>query len=182
MKKLNFLGLALLVLVLFFAACDSSGGGGSDTWTAVSSMSQINGTWTGTFSDSGTFKKFVEAQGDTWGSSMQDTFGDMNLKSNVDLNFTINAGVLISGIRISAYTFSDGKINDSWEAVKSLFTKSNLTVNDSNHSLTYNTNIESNFINESNVIYIQINQNGNKIKYQTTTIFGNYLDIIFNKQ
>jgi hypothetical protein len=116
MKKLRLLGLTtmLLALSLIFIGCGDGAGGEPDSWSSITNLDQLNGTWKGTLGDTLTIKKFHDNEGKIWDSSMQEQFGDISVKINMDGIYIINSNTgTESGTVKTTFTCSGGKIKDA---------------------------------------------------------------------
>ena len=162
-KNLRFLGLPalLLALVLIFAGCS---GGDSDTWHDVTNLSQLNGTWQGSYSQSMTIREFFEAFMGEWNDLFQNQFGNMTIRMSMDLNVTINSSTMrMTGTMRQTETYSGGNIATLWPEFRSNAIASGATVNDSNYSITYTESFNEP-ISMDDYEGTQINQNGNKMR------------------
>jgi len=124
---------------------------GADTWTNVTSLSQINGTWNGLYTETQTKE-------------------GITINSVVEITFTINAstGTMSSSLKTTA-TYSGSNINMWWPSIKEALseefdTEASLTFNDSNHSVIIIQNILAEPISLSDIDDWLINQNGTKLK------------------
>jgi len=182
MKKLKFLGLALLVFVLFFAACDSSGGGGgdSDTWR-YASVSDLNGTWKG----SASVTKSMKEWGQMWEWTLLDSdydeyFGNMNMKVTREITLLINGGQATESTT-TVESFSGGKVNTGFPMLAEWWASDNPIVDYSKYTMTYNYNGFA-FTYSDNNRWIQINQDDRKIKLTGQSIYDAPVEYILNKQ
>ena len=160
-KNLRFLALSvlLLALVLVSAGCSS---GDSDTWHDVTSLSQMNGTWQGSYSQSMTMREYYEAFMGEWNATLQDTYGNMTVRMGIDLNVTIySSSMLMTGTTRQTETYSGGNIRDLWPDMRMLFISWGGIVNDSNYSVTFTESFNEP-IALGDFDGMQINQNGNK--------------------
>jgi len=178
MRKLKFLALTTLLLALLFAGCDSGGGGDSDTWYDITSLDQLNGTWKGSNTATKTMKEWGEIWEADWRDSVDEIFGNMSMKTTWERIITINGGKC-TGTDKSSDTFSGGKINTAWPNIVDWWAGENATVNNSNHSLSFNSDFSFSYaVNEQ---WFQINQDGKKIKFNGSTR-SIYIDMILTKQ
>jgi len=152
MAKKN-LWLEILAMVLVFGmmvvSCDNDPEG--DTWSNVTSLSQLNGTWKGSYSYS-------------------ETEDGITVRTTMEITQTFNASAkTVSGSYKMTMAFSGAGIAEMWPFIKETMGGEGFTVNDSNHSLsmtgTINESLDDNdiagMLNNPN---LQINQNGTKIK------------------
>lgn len=148
----------------------------SDTFSQVSSIDQINGAWKGSSSSSQTMKQFLEGQGSGWTSDIQQAFGDMSVKINLDLNMNVNAKTRNGDITVKAtFAFSGGNINSAWAALRDgLTSDESATANDANHSITYSLSVSEPMTDED-LDGFQINQNGTKMRFSLADMGVNFL-------
>jgi hypothetical protein len=141
----------------------------SDTWSNVTSFSQINGTWktsyTYTYDMEGGIKMTVST-------------------SNYRITFNAAAKTESASGTVT-YTLSGGDINTYWSILKTSLESTNLpdgvtvVLNDANHSYTMTINNLSQTITDESLLLdgLQINQNGSKIRMlQSDT------EVIYTKQ
>jgi hypothetical protein len=168
------IALAILAVIGFsMAACDdgSTGGGAPGTWSNVTSISQINGTWKAPSSVT------YNVEGMTVIIST----------SNYTITFNAAANTMtVSGSNTTAY--SGGNIAAEWPGIKEVLQSqykglSGVTVslNDANYSFTMTYNNYSTAMPEDfTVLDFQINQNGKKLKVAAGEDLG--YEIIYTKQ
>jgi hypothetical protein len=170
------LWLGMLVLVLVFGmtvvGCDDSdsgngGGGDPDTWTNVTSLSQLNGTWKGSF-------------------SLSETEQGVTIKMTQEMTVTITAtnattGTM-SGTQKMTITYSGTGVNENWSEIKQGATSEGWTVDDTNHSMSITDTIDSQSISMSEMDGVQINQNNTKFKLPAGVMEEGSPEIIFIKQ
>ena len=152
-NKKNWFGILVMVLVFGMAVvgCDNDPvNGGGDTWSNVTSLSQLNGTWKGSYS-------FTETE------------DGITVKTTTEMTLTINASAKTqSGTMKITMAFSGAGIAESWSGIKEAFEETGFTFNDSNHSMsmteTFSDTFDDNDIAEMLASGIQINQNGTKVK------------------
>jgi hypothetical protein len=155
----------VLAFSLLLASCGnrSTGGGGSgesDTWTNVTDISQLNGTWktSGTFTANGITATYT--------------------------NYTVTFNSAAKTMTVSGTakaTFSNLSDSD-WSGVKSDLSSSvpagvTPVFDDTNHSITVTYNNYTQTIPDDDVTGFQINQDGKKLKFQDAGV-----EIIFTKQ
>jgi len=138
-----------LVFGLMFVGCGDSGdSGGSDTWTDVTSLSQLAGTWKGSYSES-------------------ETQQGITMRYTVEMTMTItasgNTGTM-TGTQKMTMTYSGSGIANYWDDIKEGAEEEGWTVNDSAHSMTMTYPIPSEPISLSDMAGIKINQDGKKVK------------------
>jgi DNA primase catalytic subunit len=175
-KGFLFLVLALLAAGSVFAQ--------NDTWSNVTRINQVNGTWNGKSSATLTFRKFMESQGVAWTSDIQKFYGNMNIKVDLNLTMSINArnrtGTIIG---TETFTFSGGNINDAWSALRDALAEDGAAVNDRNRSIATPINV-SDSVTDSEIREYRINQNGGKISVPFSKLGLDYIPeyFVFNKQ
>jgi hypothetical protein len=169
MKKNNFfVGTLVLVLVLGFWAigCDTTTGGETDTWSNITSLSQVNGTWKGSYSET------VTEEGIT-------------TKTDVEMIMVIDADAETSEMTLTmTMTFSGNGIAEAWETIKEMFENADeesgeYSFDDDNYSISMTVVTESNSITLEGMAGGQINQSGTKIKSPAS---GNDPEMIYIKQ
>jgi uncharacterized lipoprotein NlpE involved in copper resistance len=163
-----------LVAVIGFSmtvvGCDngstSSGGGEKDTWTKVTSLSQVDGTWKAPTTIT------VNVQGMKITQSM----------SNYTVTFNAAAKTMTTNGSATT-TISGGNINELWPDLKEDFRQPGATVtfNDAKHSITIVYNNYSIAVTDatltSSSVDFQVNQDGTKLKVASG--FG--FDVIYTK-
>jgi len=158
-NKKFFAGILAMALVFTMAlvACDSDSG--VDTWSDVTSLSQVNGTW-----KSPPQTETRTEQGITF-------------KSVIEVTLIVNASAsTISGSGTETITCSGSNLDTYWAALKANAIASGYTVNDSKKSFT-KTNTATERITVSYFNGAQINSKNNKLK-----ILVNGTEIIYTKQ
>jgi hypothetical protein len=192
MKKRYFSGLpVLLILALGFvlAGCPTDASEEQDTWSNVTSLNQIDGTWKGSYGETRDFKDFL---GDSWDeNSMAPIFGNMKVTASAEINITIHASAKTQAMSIkTTMAFSGGNIDAVWTLIKQNMVEpgAEVTFNDANHSIsmTYGSQtaqpISDAEIAEMLAQGIQINQNGTKIKIPAGQIGDGSPEVILAKQ
>jgi hypothetical protein len=186
-NKKFWLGMLIIMLVLgmtVFGCKDEPDDEGNDTWSNVTSLNQLNGTWKGTVSSS----CLVNNDG-----LYYDGLYDVRLTSKLDATFTINATAKTrSESMTETDTLSGGNIDDVWQELKLILqSEANrfeipITFNDATHSYTKTSNdpaypmtdgLITNLLND-----FQINQKGTKIKGLIKLYYGPIIEWIFYKQ
>jgi hypothetical protein len=177
-KKL-FYGVLVLMLTfgLLMAGCDNlAGDEESDTWSNITNLNQMNGTWKSTYSQDMSIKEAMEQQGMDWTSEMQTTFGNMKGTSQADITLTINASAKTRAMSItSTAIYSGGNIGTAWPLLKqgleTLGEQYGVTVNnidDANHSATVTYSQPAQLLSDKEITEIldsglQVNQNATKL-------------------
>ncbi|MDR1096089.1 MAG: hypothetical protein LBL31_06845, partial [Spirochaetaceae bacterium] len=99
MKGKWFLGCVIfLVLGLMITGCNSLANRHDENniWSGITSLDQMNGTWKGSYSQSYIKKEAWEADGQSWTSEMETSYGDMRETFNGDITFKINSSAKTS--------------------------------------------------------------------------------------
>jgi hypothetical protein len=169
MKKRFFLGfLVLLVAAGSVLVGCSSDPEEPDTWSNVTSLDQLNGTWNGSYSQTLSFQDF---SGDEWEESMATLFGDATVTISATMHIVINANAKTTATSGSTtMTFSGSNINLAWAFITPNFSsEEGVTINDSNYSITIPFSSEAEELTDSDITEmlaygLQINQNGTKVK------------------
>ena len=163
MRKVILLALPVLFFALVLTGCDS-GGGSSGSWSNITSLNQVDGTWSGSHSQTVTIREFLELNGETWDPSYQALYGNMNVKMERSMTMTINPTTsMCNGIESQTVTFIGGNTDIIWPALKSEFTGLGVTFNDANHSILY-TGTYNYPITASDFSTVQINEKGTEIR------------------
>jgi hypothetical protein len=135
--------VVLLIFGLMIIGCNSIANrhDENNTWFGISSLDQMNGTWKGSYSLSYTKKEASEADGQSWTSEMETSYGDMRETFNGDITYIINSSTKTSEqTMISTYILSDGTIDTYWPGFSAGNAgREGITLDDSNHSITYTT-------------------------------------------
>ena len=138
---------------------------GSDGWSDVTSLNQLNGVWQGSFSQTMPMSQWFESLGYVWDASFQEFYGNMNVRSSLELSVTINSGTrMMTGVGRETAVFSGGNINSVWPSLRNEFVRMGATVNDSNRSATFTQSINES-VSLSDFEGTQINRNGNQIRF-----------------
>jgi hypothetical protein len=155
---------AALVFAMVFSACPQDASE-EDTWSKVTKLEELNGTWKGSYSETKTMKEAMEdsveemieeakeAAGDAWTTEMEAEmrtaakaqidaqmliFGDgMKVTVSAEITSTFNAAAKTS--KVSGKTtmaYSGGNVDTIWESFSSGLTSSGFTVDNSKHSAT----------------------------------------------
>jgi len=173
----------ILALGMIFSGCGSEE---SDTWTTVTELSQLNGTWTNSYYKTMTVKEWYAVWKKTWSSAQEQLYGNIKMTWGYEGTETINSRSNTRSYRgVQKRTFSGDKINTQWSSIKansewSGFTRSN---NDE-HSLSYSYSNSGSLVG-LNLSNIQINKNGTKLKWKQnmpSSYGGEVVDLIYTKQ
>jgi hypothetical protein len=187
MKKKSLL-LGMLVIVLAFGmsvvGCDDGGGGGDEGWTNVTSLSQVNGTWKGSYSQS-------QSQ------------GGLTMKNEAQMTYIINASaktVTMSQTQIMSLSGTSSLVDAYWPMMKQGFTAGTetetdedgnpytitTTINDSKHTITRTMSPRTMSITDDDIdemkSRMEISKDGKKLKQLISEEDGEKEYIIFTKQ
>jgi hypothetical protein len=174
MKNLvKWIGITAIAVIigLSFAACEDGGddnGGGIDTWSNVTSISQINGTW----------KAPSSVTYNTQGMTVIARYSNYTVTFNAAAKTQTASGSC-------TITYSGGDIAAQWpslkESLQSIQLEDGLTLtfNDANYSYTMTLNNSTTPAPED-FTGLQINQNGKKLKFVNSEDL--YIEIIYTKQ
>jgi hypothetical protein len=198
MNKNLFFSVMLVMALVFgmtVVGCDNdTTSGGSDTWSNITSFSQMNGTWKSSYSQNNRpIKDVMEEQGMDWTPDMQTMFGNMRVTSRADITLTINANAKTWAMSVtSTGTYSGGNIDTVWPMLKQsleILEEEGVTVtaNDANHSITMTYSFPAETMSDAEIAEmldsgLQINQNGRKIKVPANSLEQGMPELIFNKQ
>jgi hypothetical protein len=197
MNKKLFLLVILVIALVFGMTVVGCGEDPAeyDTWSKITSLDQMNGTWKGTYSiNNKPFKDIIEEQGGTWDPSMQLVYGNMTVSSKSDITVTINARAKTQAMSVaSTMIFSGGTINVLWPmAIKPLFENMEedgitITTNDAKHSVTITAISPPEPLSDEEITELlnsdlQINQNSTKIKAPENSFGEGMPELIFYKQ
>jgi hypothetical protein len=159
---------------MMVTGCDTPTGGETDTWTNVTSLDQLNGTWNGLYSQSMTFKEAIEAmEGNEvpWDSEMETLFGGIKAAISADLTLTLNASAKTqSSFTIMTQTYSGGNITAAWAMISAFYSdQPDFTVDNEKHSITMTQDSPVLSISDEDIDELlnrgfQTNQNGTKIR------------------
>jgi hypothetical protein len=188
MKKKGFWFFGVLMVLpamgLVLTGCPNDTTGEQDTWSNVTSLDQINGTWKGSYSQTMTIKEVMENEGETWNDQMQEMFGDIKIAVTAEITMIIDSEAKTSTETMRmTQTYSGGSIDMMWAVISSASISEDpeVEVDDSKHSLTTDIDFPPTPIADSDFADVQIDQNGTKIKVPAGTI-GDNPEMVFNKQ
>jgi hypothetical protein len=144
--------------------------GETDTWSAVTSLSQLNGTWKGSLNRTMTIKEWAESTGGIWNAEAQSLYGGMMVTDNTEATTTINAANKTQAFSMTrTISFSGGNIGTAWETMRSGFLGwSGFTIDDTKHSITRTQTQSPETLSDAEIAQTlanaKINQTGKKIK------------------
>jgi hypothetical protein len=164
-KKMFFVTGALVCLLVFgltVVSCDNGTTEETDTWSNVTSLAQLNGTWKGS------------------GNSTQTDQG-ITATSTYEMTTRINASASTqTGTVTVIVSFSGAGIANAWVYIKEDF-PDDATFDEAKHSVTMIQNISSP-ITLDDMDGVQINQQGTKVKIPADTMGEGSPEMILNKQ
>jgi hypothetical protein len=185
MKNTMKKGFLFLVLAVLAAGAVFAQNRVNDNWSNVTRINQLNGTWKGVTSSTLTMREFMESQGVKWTSDIQQFYGNMNVKIDLDLAISINAGRQTGSIKGNEiFTFSGGNINNTWSALRDALSGEDAVANDRNRSITVAIDVPDSSMTESEIKEYKINQNGRRISVPFSNLGLSYLPeyFVFTKQ
>jgi hypothetical protein len=152
-KKRYLLGFLVMVLVfsLAFTGCDEP----KDEWSAVTNLSQLNGRWVGSHSETITFMEFI-------GDDM-----DITVTMVLTIDATVNASAGTGSTKMTmAMTFSGSDLTDEmWALLVLSLDVPGVGVNFNDTTKTISmTEIDEGPLNISDWEGLEINQDGTKIR------------------
>ena len=183
MKKSKLFLAGILSIALVFGTvllgCPGDTTEETDTWSAVTSLNQLDGTWKGSYSQTMTIKEAMEASGETWNDTMQALFGDIKVTTIAEITMTINASAKTRAMSMkTTMTYSGGNIDTVWTMIGSESSGlPGVTVEDAKHSITMTQDFPAETIPDDDIAEIpqlglQINQNGKKVKVPSNVLNG----------
>jgi hypothetical protein len=135
----------LLVFTLVLAGCDNDTTSGVDTWSDITSLEQLNGTWKGS------------------GSSSEEEDG-ITITATWELTITINASAqTLTGTVTITMTFAGAGIEQAWSSIKDDLGEG-VEFDNSKHSATMTQDMGTQSITLEEMNGVQINQDGTKLK------------------
>jgi hypothetical protein len=202
-KKLWFVMLVItLVFGLTVVGCDNgTTSKGGDTWSNITSFSQLDGTWKSSYSQNNKpVKQLLEEYGMEWDSTMEGMFGNMRVTSGTDITITIDAVNKTQKTSMkSTETFSGGNIETLW-TVLSMYLEMYLEsleeggvtitdINNNKHSISMEYSSDAQPISDEDIDEmlnsgLKINQDGTKMKMPKNSLEGGVTtpELIFIKQ
>jgi hypothetical protein len=175
-----------LTFGLVLTGCPNSTTEETDTWSDVTNLSQLGGTWKGSYSETMAFK---EMAGDAWNDEMQTTLGDVKVAISAEITVTINAAAKTQVMSTTmTQTFSGGNIGTAWSFISSMVSgQEGITVDNAKHSVTMTqtqpaTTLSDEDIADMLAAGLKINQNGTKVKLPADTLGSGSPEITLIKQ
>jgi hypothetical protein len=177
-NKKSFWGMLAMALIfgVVFLGCPNNTTEETDTWSDVTTLSQLNGTWKGSYSQTMTYKEMV---GENWTSDMQTMVGDMKVTIGLEITLTINASDKTQASSMTmTQAYSGGNIDTIWSTISSGYSgQPGVTVDNAKHSITITSSQPAQSLSDEDIAEmleqgLQINQNGTKVKLPAVTIMG----------
>ena len=155
--KIKKLWLVMLIAALLFSmmtfGCDDA-----DEWSPVTSLSQLNGKWKGSISES-------ESMLDPESPISFDATATMTMTYEITINSTAKTS---SGTMTMTERFTGKQAAEAYTLMKLALTMGGetdgMTFNDNNHSMSMTQSIPSTPIQDEYINGIEINQTGRKIR------------------
>jgi hypothetical protein len=168
MRKNTFFVAGMLVCLLVFGltvvGCDNGTTEEPDTWSNVTNLAQVNGTWKGS-------------------GSLTEREQGITITAVYELTTTINASTKTqTGTVKITMSFSGEGIDLLWEFIKIDEEFEDATFDDAKHSATMIEEMGSQSITLDDMDGVQINQNGTKVKIPADSMGGESPEMILNKQ
>jgi hypothetical protein len=172
-KNICFLGLLICVFAFATLVASCKTEEEPDVWSPVTSLSQLNGTWKGSVTQTQTMQEYLGMTDEELATSGV-AFGDTAIAMTIDITMTINASAkTTSGTMKMTMAFSGSNIAVIWITISTLLGSTpGIQVDNTNHSLTMTENISETLDDDEiaqMLASIQINQNGTKIKSSAPT-------------
>jgi hypothetical protein len=186
-NKKSIAGIILAVSFVFSLILFSCGGDtGGDEWFSVTNLSQLDGTWKGSYSESMTLKDLIsrgafDDLGD-YEALIKDM--DVTINLNADITMTIDADQETQSSTIK-YTlaFSGKDVDVIWAFVLIMGAESGFEINNSKKTLSFTETSENNPIDENDFLdVLEVNKDGTKIRVPADSELGNSKPFVLNKQ
>ena len=165
MKRTTLGGTAVvaLVMAMLLTGC-LGGGGGGDTWTNVTSLSQINGTWKTTNTHTQTFTEDPDT-GDPVPNGLTITSITEGI-STFNAKAGTASGTAVHTVKFTQSTGETTNLNYAWTAFKDNFEDQfpTATFDDATYTATATTSTETVSITLADLGSVQINQTKKKMK------------------
>jgi hypothetical protein len=168
MRKNTFFVAGMLVCLLVFGltvvGCNNGTTEEPDTWSNVTNLAQVNGTWKGS-------------------ESLTEREEGITITAVYELTTTINANTKTqTGTVKITVSFSGEGIDLLWGSIKTDDEFEDATFDDAKHSATMIEDIGSRSITLDDMDGVQINQNGTKVKIPAGAMGEGAPEMILNKQ
>ena len=198
--KNKYVCLGIVVMALTFGitliGCDNgSTNQENDTWSNVTTLDQMDGTWKAVYNQNNRpIKDVMKEQGVPWNSTMQELFGDMRVSSKAVITLTINASSKTQAMSTtSTTTYSGGNIETIWFMLRAGFKGSaeedgmEIIFDDTSLSIIVAYNYREETMSEGDItemlsIGFKINLDGTKIKVPANSLAQGLAELIFIKQ
>jgi hypothetical protein len=187
-NKKGFLGMSALALILglVLLACPTDPEEEKDTWSSVTELAQLDGTWKGSYSETMPLADMMDSSDEEPLATM---IAGINVTINAEMTVTINAAAKTQSMSATTtMKFSGGNIATIWSTLKEYMgSDEGVTVNDANHSITMSeVTSEPAAISDEEISKmlagLRINQNGTKIKVPAGTMDEGSPEVILAKQ
>ena len=182
-----WLGMAVMALVFGFVltGCPTEG----EAWSDVTDLSQLNGTWKGSYKQTMNMKQAAESMGMDWDSSLEAMFGnDMKVTTTLELIYIIDSTARTQASTMKQIVvFSGSKVDDVWPMIGA-FIGSALggDVDDKKHSITITDTQPATVMPDEYAAEmlsaLQINENGNKVKIPANALGEGFPEMIMTRQ
>jgi len=200
-RLFNIAGIPAVLLVFWLAAAviGCNNGTTGDTWSDITSLDQMDGTWNSAYSqDDKPVLDVIEEMdiplpSDPAVSLMLGMLTGIKVNIIADITLTINAAAKTQATSVaSTSTFSGGNIVLFWpflkQSLESLEEEGvTITTNDANYSVTMLYDNPPEELSDEDITEmlnsgLQINQDGTKIKVPADSMIGGVSELIFEKQ
>ena len=170
-KKILFvIPVIVLVFGMIAAGCDN-GTNGNDTWSNLTSLDQLNGTWKGSNSVTMTYKEHMHYNDEYWESNGLGVIYGNDLKVTQFIEMTItfytSTKTVTQNIK-QILTYTGNKIATVWTNIKDEYEgETGISINDIDYSVSAVIDLDQ-ILTESDIDNLltkwQISQSGNKLK------------------
>ena len=154
---------AALISGTILPGCPNGTTGKNDTWSDVTSIDQLDGTWRGTYDETKTIQEIIP------GNPIGIDFGDTSVTINADITVTIDSNAKrASASTTTTMTFSGSGLSETTWAMLKMFLagEESIITDDDKHSITMTENEYEEDIDEEDpsIRELQINQDGTKMR------------------
>jgi hypothetical protein len=188
---------------MILASCHSPAGGETDTWSNVTNLEQLDGTWESTYSQKNiSIKEALDQVAMVQGlielpQETQIMLGllpkDLEVDSVTDITLTIDAAQKTQAMSVtSEETFKSENINSFWVMLKLYLgnfkdERVTVTTNDKTHTVTMTYDNPTTPLSDEEIASmldsgLQINRSGTKIKVPADYLMEGSPELIFDKQ
>ena len=174
MENKKFWVILALALVLGLALTGCNNGTtpsttSTTTWSAVTSIDQANGTWTGLFSESYNIQEFF---GEDWDVELGVFYGNITVTESMTMTFIINAEAKTYSVSyIAVVGFSGGNIETPgvWDEIENDFEGSGAMLDETKKTASWTRSMEPVVMDEDEIEVflnagIQISGDGRQLK------------------